>query len=106
MCLNYFGNAVQFCEILPGDDEEAGYPRKRCQDVLDRVRKRYSNSALWLLEEARMEAINGRLETAVDMLSIPINTQMRWVLLPSYTGDTFSQSNRQVEALILFEKSL
>jgi len=77
--LQYYGNAVQFCDVLPPDNDQGGYPKQRCQMALARIRKRYSNSALWKLEEARMEAVDGRASVAVDMLSQPIKTEMRFV---------------------------
>ncbi|KAI5808811.1 outer membrane protein Iml2/Tetratricopeptide repeat protein 39 [Peziza echinospora] len=89
--LNFYGNAVQFCDILPEDDAMSGvgYPRQRCYDALAKMRQRYPNSALWLLEEARMEAVNGRLDRAIKLLNVPASPQMR-----------------QVEALMLFEKAI
>jgi tetratricopeptide (TPR) repeat protein len=87
--LQYYGNTMQFCDILPDNDQAGGYPVKQCYDVLARVRRRYPNSALWRLEQARLEAVHGRIETAVEMLGRPLQTEMR-----------------QVEALILFEKSI
>jgi len=76
--LQYYGNAVQFCDILPPDNDQGGYPKQRCQAILARIRRRYSNSALWKLEEARMEAVEGRVSVAMDMLSQPIKTEMRF----------------------------
>ncbi|KAI5800121.1 outer membrane protein Iml2/Tetratricopeptide repeat protein 39 [Geopyxis carbonaria] len=87
--LQYYGNAVQFCDIIPADNERGGYPKERCQNALARMRRRYPNSALWRLEEARIESVYGSVGVAVDMLSVPFKTEMR-----------------QVEALILFEKSI
>jgi hypothetical protein len=77
--LQYYGNAVQFCDIVGADNEEGGYPKERCHKVLARIRRKYPHSALWKLEEARMEAVDGRLRNAVDMLSRPIKTEMRLV---------------------------
>lgn len=87
--LNIYGNAVQFCDILPEDDGGGGYPRKKCQNALVTMRHRYPNSALWLLEEARMEAVDGELIKAVEILNRPVAPQMR-----------------QVEALMVFELAL
>lgn len=87
--LQYYGNTVQFCDILPNHDQFGGYPVQRCYDLLGRVQRRYPNSALWRLEQARLEAVHGSIETAVDMLDQPLKTEMR-----------------QVEALILFEKCI
>ncbi|KAL7275833.1 Mitochondrial outer membrane protein iml2 [Rhizina undulata] len=89
--LQFYGNVVQFCDILPEADHPSGrgYPKQKCHLYLARLREKYPRSALWKLEEARMEAVGGGLEKAVLMLSEPADTQMR-----------------QVEALMVFEKSL
>ena len=77
--LQYYGNAVQFCDIVAADNEDGGYPKERCHKVLARIRRKYPHSALWKIEEARMEAVDGRLENAVEMLSRPIKSEMRFV---------------------------
>ncbi|PUU81005.1 outer membrane protein Iml2/Tetratricopeptide repeat protein 39 [Tuber borchii] len=89
--LQYYGNMAQFSDITPNDNHPSGigYPADRCREALGWIRRRYPNAALWKLEEARMEAVKGNLDGAVAMLSASVVTQMK-----------------QVEALILFEKSL
>lgn len=89
--LNFYGNAIQFCDILPEEDatSRVGYPTQRCHDVLAIMRQRYPESALWLLEEARMEAVNGHLNAAINLLNVPTSPQMK-----------------QVEALMVFEKAI
>ncbi|RPA95293.1 hypothetical protein L873DRAFT_1698592 [Choiromyces venosus 120613-1] len=89
--LQFYGNMAQFADITPDDDHPSGigYPADRCREALGRIRRRYPNAALWKLEEARMEAVKGNLDGASTMLSVPVVTQMK-----------------QVEALMLFEKSL
>ncbi|KAI9873268.1 MAG: Mitochondrial outer membrane protein iml2 [Pleopsidium flavum] len=91
--LGYYNGLVGFCDILPdnkdGDENLEGYPKQRCEVLLAEMRTRYPKSHLWLLEEARMEAANKRLDKAIELLS----------------GDTKSPL-KQVEALAMFEKSL
>jgi len=79
--LNFYGNAIQFCDILPEEDPTSGvgYPRQKCHDALAIMRQRYPASALWLLEEARMEAVNGHLNAAINLLNVPTSPQMRSV---------------------------
>lgn len=79
--LNYYGNLAQFCDITFEGDHPSriGYPREKCREALERMRKRYPNAALWKLEEARIEAVDGNLEQAVSMLSVPIKIQMKCV---------------------------
>lgn len=84
--LQYYGNAVQFCDILAPDNSEGGYPKDRCHRILTRIRQKYPNSALWKLEVARMEAVEGNIEKAVNMLSQPINTEMRFAVFPDRCG--------------------
>jgi Protein of unknown function (DUF3808) len=78
--LQYYGNMAQFSDIVPDDHHASGigYPAKRCRGTLEWIRKRYPHAALWQLEEARMEAVAGRLERTVEMLSKPVNTQMKY----------------------------
>ena len=94
--LGYYNGLVGFCDILPDskssdEDPEAveGYPKHRLEALLADMRTRYPKSQLWLLEEARMQASNRRLEAAVDLLS-----------------DKQKSPLKQVEALGMFEKSL
>lgn len=79
--LQYFGNSVQFCDILPPQDHPsgAGYPKQKCQEALERLKSKYSKSALWQLEEARMLAVDHQLEEAISLLSQPVTTQMRHI---------------------------
>lgn len=84
--LNYYGNALQTCDIVAADNEEGGYPQQKCHDALVKIRQKYPNSALWKLEEARMEAVAGRLEAAVETLERPVKTEMRFVALGSRWG--------------------
>ena len=94
--LGYYNGLIGFCDILPdakSSDEELeaveGYPRYRLEALLTEMRKRYPKSHLWLLEEARMQASNRRLEVAVELLSRDTKSPLK-----------------QVEALDMFEKSL
>ena len=91
--LGYYNGLGGFCDILPddkdGEENLEGYPKRRCEALLAEMRSRHPMSHLWLLEEARMQAANKRLDQAIRLLS----------------GDTKSPL-KQVEALIMFEKSL
>jgi len=91
--LGYYNGLVGFCDILPDnkDDDEnlEGYPKQRCGALLAEMRTRYPKSHLWLLEEARMEAANKRLDKAIELLSRDTKSPLK-----------------QVEALAMFEKSL
>ena len=93
--LGYYNGIVGFCDILPDtshgfeEDVLGGYPKERCEALLSDMRARYPKSRLWLLEEARTQAANRRLETAIDLLSGDIKSPLK-----------------QVEALATFEKAL
>ncbi|KZF22297.1 hypothetical protein L228DRAFT_268772 [Xylona heveae TC161] len=89
--LGYYNGLVSFCDIIPDTTPEGvgGYPKQRCEDLLAEMRRRYPQSHLWLLEEARMQAANKHLEKAVNLLSQDKKSMLK-----------------QVEALEMFEKSL
>jgi hypothetical protein len=91
--LGYYNGLVGFCDILPDstndEDDVEGYPLNRLRNLLEDMRSRYPNSKLWLLEDARMQGANRRLDVSIKMLS----------------GDA-KASLKQVEALHMFEKSL
>lgn len=92
--LGYYNGFVRFCDIIPdatneGELEVEGYPVERLTPLLQKMRKRYPNSQLWLLEESRMKGANRDLETALDMLKHCDKSPLK-----------------QVEGLQTFEKSL
>lgn len=76
--LQYYGNTVQFSDITPADASFEDV-QAECRKALHRVRNRYGNSPLWVLEEARMEFVYGSLEKAVDILGGTYNCEMRLV---------------------------
>ena len=94
--LGYYHAVVGFADIIPdatmspaGEPPIEGYPRQRCEILLADMRTRHPKSHLWLLEQARMEATNRRLKTAIDLLS-----------------NSKPSPLRQVEAIDMFERSL
>ncbi|KAL8705445.1 MAG: hypothetical protein Q9201_001426 [Fulgogasparrea decipioides] len=97
--LGFYHAVVGFADILPepsnseNEPEKGfqGYPKERCEALLQDMRSRHPKSQLWRLEEARMEAMNRRLDTALSILES--STKQKSPL-------------KQVEALNMFEKSL
>ncbi|MCJ1400166.1 hypothetical protein MMC11_003370 [Xylographa trunciseda] len=96
--LGYYNGLVGFCDILPDSNPSAnesasenieGYPTHRLEGLLHEMRRRYPQSRLWLLEEARMIASRKRLDAAIELLSGVDRSPLK-----------------QVEALSMFEKSL
>ncbi|KAI9825492.1 MAG: Mitochondrial outer membrane protein iml2 [Phylliscum demangeonii] len=89
--LGYYTGVFSFCDIILDDstDLTKGYPKRRCEELLADMRKRYPKSRFWLLEGAKMKAANRQLEEAVDMLAGDVKGQLR-----------------QIEALATFEQSL
>lgn len=90
----WYNGLVGFCDIIADSDpsnpdDVEGYPERRLQDLLVEMRKRYPNSKLWLVEEARMASSNRQLDKALQILSNPGKSQLK-----------------QIEALHMFEKSL
>lgn len=100
--LGYYHGVVGFADILPEptftttsdnsiQQDVRGYPKERCDTLLKEMRKRHPKSQLWLLEEARMEAMNRHLSTALSILESSSKTK---------------SPLKQVVALNMFEKSL
>ena len=77
----YYGNIVQNADIIPDDfstkRRRTGATIDKLYMAIARSRQRYPKSALWAVEEARMESILGHLEEVVRRLqSIQLDTQM------------------------------
>jgi hypothetical protein len=81
--LGYYNGLVGFCDILPtdpgADDDLAGYPRAKCKVLLTDMRKRYPDSRLWKMEEARMHAYNRNLAAAVKILADNSDSNMKQI---------------------------
>ena len=95
--LGYYNTIVGFSDILPdstpiseGEEQSVeGYPKQRCENLLADMRTRHPQSHLWLLEEARMQATNRHLSTAISTLNKATKSPLK-----------------QVEALEMFERAL
>lgn len=94
--LGYYNTFIGFSDIIPEtkpnskiEDMVEGYPKERCAALLADMRTRHPKSHLWLLEEARMQASNRHLSTAISLLSSKSKSPLK-----------------QVEALDMFERSL
>lgn len=100
--LGYYHQVAGFADVLPEpsisktsdyetQQDVQGYPKERCEALLQDMRTRHPKSHLWLLEQARMEAMNRRLPTALSLFE---------------SSPTTKSPLKQVEALNMFEKSL
>ena len=94
--LGYYNTFIGMSDIIPDSDPTSidqdsieGYPKQRCEALLAEMRRRHPKSHLWLLEEARMQAANRHLSTAISILERSTKSRLK-----------------QVEALEMFEKSL
>ena len=94
--LGYYNTFFGMSDIIPDFDPTSidqnsveGYPKQRCEALLAEMRRRHPKSHLWLLEEARMQAANRNLSTAISILQKSTKSPLK-----------------QVEALEMFEKSL
>lgn len=91
---SYYGNIVQNSDIV-SDEYSAnggngGATLEKLHAAIIAVRNRYPSSALWAVEEARMESIKGNLEEVVQRLStLKVKSQMP-----------------QIESLVVFEGAL
>ena len=94
--LGYYNTFVGMSDIIPDPNPRSmdqnsveGYPKQRCEALLTEMRRRHPKSHLWQLEEARMQAANRHLSTAISILERSTKSPLK-----------------QVEALEMFEKSL
>lgn len=81
--LAYYNGLSGFCDILPTDkdaeEELGGFPRAKCTALLHTMRKRYPESKLWKMEEARMNAYNRNLRGALAILQENANSNMKQI---------------------------
>ncbi|ODQ67160.1 hypothetical protein NADFUDRAFT_45352 [Nadsonia fulvescens var. elongata DSM 6958] len=96
--LLFYDGPTQLSDITLEDDNinneiitATGHPIKRLERVLKQVREDFPNSALWLLQEARAMASQGHLTQAISLLD---------------TIDSTKIEMRQIEALLLFDKTM
>lgn len=101
--LGYYNAVAGFADILPEPSitttsdnntiqpDIQGYPKERCEALLKDMRTRHPESHIWLLEEARMQAMNRRLSASLSILESSSKTK---------------SPLKQVEALNMFEKGL
>ncbi|KAF2796174.1 hypothetical protein K505DRAFT_300861 [Melanomma pulvis-pyrius CBS 109.77] len=83
-----FYQVVGFCDIIPRTGK-GSYPKARCLALLAEMRRRYPNSHLWIMEEARVLAGEKELEKSVEFMN-----------------KTSESKLKQLEALRWFETSL
>ncbi|OBT69498.1 hypothetical protein VE03_01125 [Pseudogymnoascus sp. 23342-1-I1] len=92
--LSYFNAVVGFCDIVLTDedtteDDPIAFSMTKCNDLIDTMKSRYPTSRLWRLEEARKEATNRNLKSAIKILN-----------------SNQDSKTKQIMALNMFEKSL
>lgn len=86
--MGYLNGFTNFCDILPSLGD-GSYPRDRCVALLKHMRGRYPKSHLYLLEEARMLAVEKELEESIKFVEAAGESPLK-----------------QLEALGWFERSL
>lgn len=89
--LQYYNTFLGYSDILPtpediaaltnpetdaGEAEAVGYPKEKCDALLDEMRRRYPESRLWKLEEARTRANQRELDVAIRMLESNTDSKM------------------------------
>ncbi|KAI1008015.1 Inclusion body clearance protein [Podosphaera aphanis] len=71
--LMFYNGLCGFSDILPtdpgADNDISGFPSAKSRKLLSKMRKRFPESKLWRLEEARMYAFDQNLTDAVQILS-------------------------------------
>ncbi|KAG9229263.1 outer membrane protein-like protein iml2 [Amylocarpus encephaloides] len=81
--LGYYNGLSGFSDILPtdasADNDLSGYPRGRCRKLLLDMRKRYPDSKLWKMEEARMQGFDRNLAAAMEILCHNADSNMKQI---------------------------
>ena len=92
----WYNGLIGFCDIYSDPDPEVdvmdqveGYPAERLKELLAEMRRRYPESHLWMIEEARMSAAQRDIGTALELLNRSGKSEMK-----------------QLQALQVFERSL
>ncbi|KAF2153064.1 hypothetical protein K461DRAFT_277847 [Myriangium duriaei CBS 260.36] len=84
--MGFYNNMVGFCDIISPDERHD----RKCRDLLAQMRQRYPNGKFWLLEEARVLAMDRKPEQAIELMM----------------GESKVSPLKQIEALRWFESSL
>jgi len=81
--LGYYNGLTGACDILPtdprADDDLQGFPRGKCKVLLTDMRRRYPDSRLWKMEEARMLSNDRKLRAALDILTHNSDSNMKQI---------------------------
>ncbi|ORY62405.1 breast cancer protein [Pseudomassariella vexata] len=82
MLLGFYNGLLGFADILPSDEDVengaiVGYPRRRCAELLLKMRTTYPDSRLWRLEEARALSNTRDLHGAIKILTSNTDSPMR-----------------------------
>jgi hypothetical protein len=79
LLFGYYNGLIGFCDIAPTSGE-GSYPKERCRILLAKMRRRYPESQLWLLEEARMLAGDKELEKSIEAITHAKKSDLRQVV--------------------------
>ena len=90
--VQYYGGAVQLCDIYDTSDGGDGWPVERCNKTLDEINAFYPHGKLWVLHHAKLRGMEKDLPAALDVLD---------------KGFASGKSDLpQIETLMLFEYAL
>lgn len=82
--LGYYNSLLAYCDVVleqkDGEEDTTAYPKQRCEELIVTMKRRYPESKLWRLEEARAAAGNRDLNTAIQILNTNQNSIMKQVL--------------------------
>ncbi|KAJ2895116.1 breast cancer protein [Zalerion maritima] len=84
--LQYYNGQLAFGDILrtprdldEGSNDAHGWPEERCKALLASMRRRYPDSGLWKLEEARGYINTRRMKQGLEILKNNMNSKMMQV---------------------------
>ncbi|ORY76704.1 mitochondrial outer membrane protein C83.16c [Protomyces lactucae-debilis] len=90
--VQYYGGAVQLCDIYSTEDGPDGWPIERANNTLQQVNAFYPKGKLWVLHDAKLKSMERKLNEALQVLD------------RGFQGE--KPQLQQIEALMLFEYAL
>lgn len=90
--VQYYGGAVQLCDIYDTTSGVDGWPVERCNKTLEEINTFYPNGKLWVLHHAKLRGMEKNLGAALEVLD---------------KGFAAAKPElQQIETLMLFEYAL
>lgn len=90
--VQYYGGAVQLCDIYDTSDGQDGWPVQKCFKTLEEINEHYPKGKLWVLHDAKLHGMQKDLSKALAVLDRGFAAEKPEI--------------QQIETLMLFEYAL